>query len=184
MKKSTKIWLAIAGILLIVLGIICIAKPANTLFATAWLIGCFTLMTGIFQLVFTIQTQAFLPNSGTRMLSALLQIILGMIFLCNNFFVAASLPAIFALWVLIEGIIIAVQSFDFKRVLFPYWWVILLLGIGAAVLGCLGLQHLDITTKTLSTLIGLAIIINGVAYLIALCGINRFENKVKEIINK
>ena len=44
MKKSTRIWLVISGILLIVLGVVCIAKPANTLFATAWLIGCFTLL--------------------------------------------------------------------------------------------------------------------------------------------
>ena len=41
--KSTKIWLAIAGILLVVLGIFCIAKPTATLFTTAWLIGLLTL---------------------------------------------------------------------------------------------------------------------------------------------
>lgn len=79
MKKSTKIWFVISGILLIVLGVVCIAKPANTLFATAWLLGCFTLLAGIFKMVFTFQTQLFLPNSGSRMLSALLQILIGII---------------------------------------------------------------------------------------------------------
>ena len=58
MEKSTKIWLVISGILLVVLGILCIAKPAATLFATAWLIGCFTLFSGISRLVFT-QNRAF-----------------------------------------------------------------------------------------------------------------------------
>jgi uncharacterized membrane protein HdeD (DUF308 family) len=42
MDKSTKIWLVISSILLIVLGIFCIAKPGGTLLASAWLIGCFT----------------------------------------------------------------------------------------------------------------------------------------------
>ena len=70
MKKSTKIWLAVAGILLIALGVVCICRPAATLFTTAWLIGCFTLFAGIAQLVFTFRTQAFLPNSGSRMLSS------------------------------------------------------------------------------------------------------------------
>ena len=68
-KTSTKILLAVAGILLIVLGIVCIANPAATLFSTAWMIGCLTLVSGIAELIFTFKTQAFLPNSGTRMLS-------------------------------------------------------------------------------------------------------------------
>lgn len=46
-KTSTKIWLAIAGILLIVLGIVCIANPAATLFSAAWLIGCGIITMGI-----------------------------------------------------------------------------------------------------------------------------------------
>lgn len=47
MTKGTKIWLAIAGILLIALGVYCISKPAQTLFATAWVIGCMTILAGI-----------------------------------------------------------------------------------------------------------------------------------------
>ena len=181
MDKSTKIWLAIAGILLIVLGVICICKPAATLFTMAWLIGCFTLAAGIFKLIFTVRTEAFLPNSGSRMLSAILQIVLGVIFLANNLFLTISLPIIFAMWVLIEGVVIAVQSFDYKRVGYPYWWFILLLGIAGAVLGILGLRNPDISAATLSTIIGVGIIALGAAYLFALCGIKKFENKVDEV---
>ena len=53
MKTSTKIWLAIAGILLVALGVVCITKPAATLFTTAWLIGLFTLIAGVSKLIFT-----------------------------------------------------------------------------------------------------------------------------------
>lgn len=179
MKTSTKIWLAIAGILLVALGVVCICKPAATLFTAAWLIGCMTLVAGIAKLVFTFRTQAFLPNSGSRMLSAILQIILGLIFLCNNLFLAVSLPVIFAMWVLIEGVIIAVNSFDYKRVGFPGWWAILLLGICGAVLGVLGLRNPDVSATTLSTLIGLGVIAMGAAYLFALVGIKKFENLIR-----
>ena len=72
MKNSSKIWLAIAGILLVALGVVCITKPAATLFTTAWVIGVFTLIAGISKLMFTFKTQAFLPNSGSRALSAVL----------------------------------------------------------------------------------------------------------------
>ena len=181
MKTSTKIWLGIAGILLVVLGVLCISRPAATLFTTAWLIGLFTLFAGVSKLMFTLRTQAFLPNSGTRALSAILEIIIGIIFLANNVFLAFSLPVIFAMWITIESVIIVVDSFDYKRVGFPGWWGILLLGICGVVLGILGLRNPDVTAATLSTLIGLGVISMGVSYLIALLGIQKFENRVKEI---
>ena len=178
--KSTKIWLAIAGILLVVLGVLCIASPTATLFTTAWMIGCFTLLSGISKMVFTFRTQRFLPNSGSRMLSSLLQVILGVMFLCNNMFVTISLPVIFAMWVLFEGVLVAVQSFDYKKVGFPNWWILLVLGIAGAVLGILGLRNPDISAVTLSTFIGIGIVALGAAYLLALLGIKKFEKTFAE----
>ena len=181
MSKSTKIWLGIAGCLLVILGIVCICKPAGTLFATAWLIGCFTLISGISKLIFTVRTEAFLPNSGSRMLSAILQILLGVAFLVFNVALTASLPIVFALWVMVEGVIIAVQSFDYKRVGFPYWWVMLLLGICGAVLSVFFMRNPVDSAVTLSTLIGLGIIALGVSYIVALVGIKKFEKRIEEV---
>ena len=180
MKTSSKIWLALSGILLVALGIMCICRPAATLFATAWLIGFFTLLAGVAKLMFTFRTQAFLPNSGSRMLSAILQIMVGIIFLANNIFVAFSLPVIFVVWVLVESVILTVQSFDYRTAGFPYWWSITLLGVAGIVLGILGLRNPDVSAATLSLLIGIAIILMGAGYLVALCGVNRFEKKVKD----
>ncbi len=181
MKKSTRIWICITGVLLVVLGVLCIAKPTGTLFATAWLIGLFTLLSGISLLVFTIRTQAYIPNSGSRMLSALLQIILGCVFLSNKFFLSTSLPVVFAMWVLIQGVIIAVNSFDYKRAGFPLWWVIMVLGLCAGVLGVLGLRNPVAAGKTLSLLIGLAVISTGLSYLVAMAALNRFRKRLDGI---
>ena len=59
-------------------------------------------------------------------------------------------------------------------------WVMLLLGIGGAMLGIFGLKNPDVTAKTLSTLIGIAIILLGIAHLMALCGVKKFEKLVTE----
>ena len=185
MKKSYKIWLAITGILLIALGVMCIIKPGSTLFATAWLIGCFTLFSGIAKLVFTFKTQSFMPNSGTRMLSGLFQVIIGLIFLSHNMFVTMSLPLVFILWVMFEGVILAVVSFDYKKFGFSSWWLMLILGIAIVILCIFGLRNLDVAYdvagKTLTLLIGISIIILGLAHLFALTGIKRVENYVKEL---
>ena len=179
MEKSSKIWLGISGVLLVALGIMCICEPAATLFATAWTIGCFTLMAGIFKLIFTFKTQKFLPNSASRVLSAIFEIIIGIIFLCNNLFVAATLPVIFVIWVLVESIFVAIHSFDYKKFGFPYWWALLLFGIVGVVLGVFGLRNPDVSAVTLSTLIGTAILLIGAGYLVALFGINRFEKSLQ-----
>lgn len=181
MKTSTKIWLCIAGLLLVILGVICIARPDITLISAAWIIGLLTLVTGIVKLIFTFRTQAFLPNSGTRALSALLDIFFGCFFLFNLFGAALSLPVVFTLWVMIEGIVIAVQSFDYKKVGFPMWWVLLLLGIGGAALGYYGLKNLDVAAGVLSTIIGIGIIADGLAYILAVVGVNRFEKRIDKL---
>ncbi|MBR6886484.1 MAG: DUF308 domain-containing protein [Bacteroidales bacterium] len=182
MKTSTKIWLCLSGVLLVILGVICIVRPDITLVSAAWILGCFTLVEGITKLIFTLKTQRFIPNSGTRMLSSLLDIFFGCFFLFNILQTAISLPVVFSLWVMIEGVIIAVDSFDYKKVGFSQWWIILVLGVAGAVLGFYGLRNLDVAAKTLSVLIGIGIVANGLAYILALIGVNRFEKKIENFL--
>lgn len=114
------------------------------------------------------------------MLSALLDIFFGCFYLFNILGTAISLPVVFAIWVMIEGVVIAVQSFDYKKVGFPTWWGLLVLRVGAAVLGYFGLKNLDVTAGVLSAIIGIGIIANRLAYILAVVGVNRFEKKVDQ----
>lgn len=180
MDKSTKIWLVISGILLIILGVFCIAKPGETLLASALFIGCFTLISGISKLIFTFKTQRFLPNSASRFLSALLQIFIGCFFLFNLMATTLAITVVFSLWVMFEGIIIFIQSFDYKKVGFGQWWLIMLFGIAAAILGIYGMIKPEFSGTILSTMIGLAIIALGAAYLMGFAGIKKFEKAIKK----
>jgi len=114
------------------------------------------------------------------MLSGLVQIFLGIFFLATTPAVAASLPFVFAFWVMVEGITLIIEAFDFKKVGFSYWWCICLLGLVAAGLGILGFVYPKAAGTTLSVLIGIGIILNGAAYLVALFGIKKFENRLNE----
>ena len=110
----------------------------------------------------------------------MLDILFGCFFLFNLLGTAASLPFVFAIWVIIEGISVIVASFDYKKVGFTYWWALLLLGIVGVVLGILGLKNMGITAATLSTLISIAVILFGVSHILAVAGVNRFEKVVDE----
>ena len=180
MKKSTKIWLCIEGILLVALGAYFLVNPNITLVSAAYVLGFLTLFTGISKLLFTFKTQAFMPNSGTRMLMGLLDVFFGCFFLFNLLGTAATLPFVFALWVIIKGIGIVVASFDYKKVGFPFWWALLLLGIIGVLLGILGFRNMDVTAVTLSTLISIGVILFGVANILAVAGVTRFEKAVGE----
>jgi len=182
MKIGKKIWLCISGILLIALGVYFIINPNITLVSAAYVLGFLTLATGIFKLVFTFRTQAFMPNSGTRMLSALLDIFFGCFFLFNLLGTAASLPFVFAIWVIIEGVSVIVASFDYKKVGFPYWWALLLFGIVGVVLGFFGLKNMEATAVTLSTLISIAVILFGLAHILAVAGVTRFEKNIEKVV--
>ena len=184
MRKSIKILIATTGVLFILLGIIFLCKPLDAISSMALLLGFFTLLSGISELVFVLNAQRFIPNSGTRVLSAVFQILLGCILLSHNAFVSTAIPVIFSLWVIAEGVIAAVKSFDYKQVGYKAWWCVLLLGIAAAVLGFLGLTNINAAAATFSILVGIAIIIEGISYFILLGGINRFEKKVENFINK
>lgn len=175
--------MCVSGILLIALGCFCVANTGTTLLSAAVILGFVALASGISKMVFTIRTQAFLPNSGSRALSALLDIFIGLFLLFHPVGTAFALPLVFVIWIIIEGISIAVRSFDYKKFGFPYWWCLLILGIAGAVLGFLGLNDLGSAADALSVLIGIALMVNGIAYILAVAGINKFEKKVNDMLN-
>jgi uncharacterized membrane protein HdeD (DUF308 family) len=59
----------------------------------------------------------------------------------------------------------------------------MLLGIAGAVLGVLGLYHLDASGITLTWLFGLGLILIGLGYIFAVVGVNKFEKAVNDNIN-
>jgi uncharacterized membrane protein HdeD (DUF308 family) len=71
-------------------------------------------------------------------------------------------------------------TIDYKKAGFGSWWALLLFGIAVVVLGCFGLRNIDVAGKALSWMIGIGVIVVGLAYLLAVVGVNRFEKLEKE----
>lgn len=175
MLPSRKIFMGITGLALIALGVVCISKPLATVISLAWVLGIVTLISGIATFFNWINLKRYLHQSGTILLSAVLQIILGIVFLNNSLAVTAILPIVFAIFLVIEGACLAIRSFDYKAVGFKAWWVNLLLGILAAVLGCLSLTIPGVGGASLSAVVGIGFILVGLVYLFAIYAVNRFE---------
>ncbi len=179
MKTSTKIMMCIAGLLIIALGIFCLVNPDLTNFSLVWLLGLFLIVSGFSTFFAWCKARPFLPQSGGLLLSSFVQLILGVLVLVGSPFVVVALPYIFALWLLFEGLSVAIHSFDFKKAHFRHWWVLLLLGLVVAVLGVCALCQPVLTSLTLAALIGIGIIFDGIAYIAAVAGINHFEKLLR-----
>ena len=183
MKKvtSTKIYLVVTAVLFVVLGFLFICKPVEGLVSVAWLVGLLLLVSGCFTLFFTLRHQAIMPNSGSTTLMSVLQIMLGIMFLFNRSLTVATLIMMFAMWIVVEGVQLAVLSFDYKKYGHKQWWLMLILGICSVVLGFYALFRPDVTGVTISVLVGIAVIANGIVRLVAFIGINKMQRRVEGV---
>ena len=91
---------------------------------------------------------------------------------------AAIIPVIFALFLIMEGANLAIRSFDYRKIGFRMWWMNLALGLLSAVLGFLSFSVPGVGGRTLSLCIGIGLMVVGMVYFVALFAINRFERKL------
>ena len=177
MKTSTKIWMCLAGIALVALGVLCIMYPGSTLLSLSWLFGVLFFLGGCTQMAAWAATRGFMPLSGLAFFSALLQIILGCVMVFHPAPVMIALPFIFAFWLLFEGIDLAISAFDFKRVGFRNWWCVCCFGVLAACFGVYCLLNPNISVETIAWLVGLGIIIDGIGNWVKVFVVNKVEKR-------
>ena len=179
MKPSTKIFMAISGVLLIAAGIIIMINPSATMVSLVWVLGIAVLASGISTLLTWIFGVHVFFNGSAVLFSAIGEILVGILLLGHDLFVADAIPFIFGIWILVKGLDIAIHSFDFKLVYFKPWWVLLIIGLASAALGVCSLIKPVVGSSLISILLGLGIVLDGVYYIVALFGINKLEQKVK-----
>lgn len=183
MKKvtATKIYLLITAILLIVMGFLFIFNPGSGMVSVAWFAGLLMLISGFCTLIFSMSRQAVMPNAGSTTLMSVLQIVLGIILLSNRGLAVMTIIVMFGMWIIVEGIQLAILSFDYKKYGLKQWWLMLLLGICSTVLGLYALTHPVATGATISILVGLAIISNGITRMVVFFGINKVQNRIEGV---
>ena len=115
-KPSTKIYMGITGVALIGLGIVCLCYPGATVLSISWLIGLLTLVSGVSTIFLWAGARSSRSQGGAILLSGILEVIFGLIFINHNLVLASVLPIVFAIWIIVEGISIAIRSADYKAV--------------------------------------------------------------------
>ena len=173
MSTSSKVCIGLSGALFIIAGIMCLSSAGATLLSLAWLLGFFTLISGILSLYFYFSVFSNVQGSGYVLMTSIADIVIGIIFLANQVFVAAAIPFIFAALILVAGIQAIIHAFDFKRAGFMGWHMLLVFGILTVLFAIYSFMDPALSAFTITFMVGFALITRGVNRFIFLAGVNR-----------
>ncbi|MBO4306863.1 MAG: DUF308 domain-containing protein [Bacteroidales bacterium] len=179
--KRVNFYLIITALLLIVLGVVCLTNPVEIFNSMAWLAGLIILLTGITSLIFGLRAQEHLPNSGSTTLLAIFQIVVGIMMIGHSVLAAAAIVAVFAIWVMFEGISLAVLSMDYKRSGYDRWWLMLIFGVCSLILGFFALRKPEATEAFIGVLLGLGIFANGIERIVAFSALKRIQAHLRDL---
>ncbi len=132
MEKSIKTnwWLLlIVGIIFIILSVKVMMHPAESIMGLAFIIGWASLISGIFQIGFSISVKAIMKNWTWRLFSGIINVVIGIIFLSHPAVTAKVLPFIFGFWMIFIGISTFFAGIRDQNSNVPVGWLEMLLGV-------------------------------------------------------
>ena len=117
LTKKCGIWHLIAGIIMLVLGVLVWANPMSSLYAMAIYVGAILFILGCGYVTFS-----FSESSAWYFVIGLMDIFIGLIFLTNLGLTVETLPTIFALWILALSCMQLYGSLEVYKLDLPWGW--------------------------------------------------------------
>ena len=173
---SRVLW-GIAGVLLIICGIICLAQPAVALTTVTLFLGISMMVSRIVDIVIFAKGNNAMLGAGWFLVDGILTVLLSLLILFNQAFTALSLPFIFGMWLMFSGITKFVNSFDLQRMGVRGWGWFTAIGIVLALAGFLSFLKPVASLFALSILTGVLLILQGAASLLRAIFAGRFLGK-------
>ncbi len=147
----------IAGVLLIIAGIICLCNQETAILSVGLLLGIFMLVSGIVQIIMFVRGREMYFSSAWLLLDGILTVLLSLFLLFNRAFTLLSLPMLFALWLLFSGVSRIVAAVDLRALGSRRWGWILALGIILLVVGFIGLMDPWLSVQALGVTLGICL---------------------------
>ena len=166
-KKGFDWFSLIVGVLFTIAGIASFTRPDKTLHFLAIVAGIAFIFRGIYELWFRQRIGRILgESSGWLIFSAILDIILGIIFLFQPGFGVLFIAIIFAIWFILDSITELLSAKFFKEFHRGYYWFIVILAILSLVLGVILLFSPLLSAITVVWLVSTFLIVFGIMKLI------------------
>ena len=115
--RRCSIWHLIAGLIMVILGIVIWANPAQSLLAIAFYLGLIIFLLGCGYITFSLS-----QYSGWYMIVGLFDMFIGLIFMTHLGLTIETLPVFFALWILASGSMQITGSWEIRKLGLPWGW--------------------------------------------------------------
>lgn len=182
-KNLTRYWwaLLILGIAIVVVGVMIFVNPQGSYLGMTLAFGIVILVSGIMQLAMSI-TEKYLPGRGWLIAGAVIEIILGVILLCNPALSAVTLPFFLAFWLLFRGFNLIGFASDMRalKVSGMGWTIaaaILLIICALLIL----FSPMIIGTAAVVTLVGVGFLLAGLAVIVFSFQLLSIKSRYKEL---
>ena len=157
MRAATEGWwlILLTGLLSVVVGIVILAKPGDSLETMAVIVGVFVLIDGILELATSLMHST--QNRGMVALLGVLSAIVGVLLIRHPVGGVTFVTLLIGIWLIAVGVIRFAAAFDVDE--HRGWSMIA--GVIALIAGIAIISDPDIGFATLALLVGLAFIVNG-----------------------
>ncbi len=179
MKMLNNWWaLALRGLVLIILAILIFNHPAGAVLGLAIYFAVTFLVSGGLQL-YTGITNKEIDHRGWYIAGGVLDLLLGILLFRNPVMTATVIPIVIGFWAIFAGIVMGVASFDMKKEGAERWWLALLGGALSVIFGFLIVRNPLQGAVTITTLIGIQVLILGIFAILLAFQVRRFRNRAK-----
>jgi uncharacterized membrane protein HdeD (DUF308 family) len=158
-RRNTGLFL-VQAVLMVIAGIVALGYPLVTTFAVTLFLGWMLIVSGIVQAI-TLIANSRLPHFWLQLVSAVLSIVVGVLFVRNPGVAVTTLALLLVIYFFVEGIAKVVLAISVRPL--PNWGWILVSGIVGILLGVWLLMNPALSIVFLGLFIGIQLIAEGVA---------------------
>ncbi|WP_300743900.1 DUF308 domain-containing protein [uncultured Helicobacter sp.] len=157
MRFNRVLWLAFS-VSLVVLGVVCIANPLDTMRFLAYLVGFIMLFSGIGEIVYFIQMRYVMI-----LLDVIVSCVFGVVLLFGGEDIAQNfIPLFIALWLILKGVLWFIHAWRVSYVVSANTKMsIIIMGGLYVVLGILFILFPEVLATLISLALGIMLIISG-----------------------
>ncbi|MDO4271231.1 MAG: DUF308 domain-containing protein [Eubacteriales bacterium] len=153
-------WL-LAGLFLMIMGFYFVLHPDATLISIALLLGVAILVSGTADLVvYFVQRRLYLA-SGWFLADGVIDVLIGLLFICNHWLAAAVLPYAFGVWAVVSGVIKCVGASIYRKAGMPFWGFPMVLGVVLTVFGVVTFFKPLVAAVAISVIVAVVLIAQG-----------------------
>ena len=162
MKLIAKIGMVVIGVLFVIMGISTITMPEVTLVSYSWLWATMFIASGIMGIIMFFALGKQFPFRSVILLEGIVQLVLGIMLVSNGIlFTTLVVLNVFRICILFSGIQDIVHSFSLKDFGVKTWWLTLIFGIIALLIGMSSYASAVLSTTLITTFVAMGMLVTG-----------------------